>query len=192
MTTADPMSDRQLRCQRQLLRLRILVLSQDGMTPTRQAREIRDATNAVIAEVEATSRAVLAAGGQEPEAETFLWVRVARLATAADQAVNAARSRDISGLDAHLRHFDALTSAIWAVQDAVYGPEPTARRLPAHPDLAKARPVTTRSPGGRGLPSPALSGTNAPESPAVRQVRWMVTAFTLGLNARQGDERSKF
>jgi len=128
MTTADLKGDRQSRCQRQLLRLRILVLSQDGMTPARQAAEIRDATNAVIAEVEATSRAVLQAGSQEPEAETFLWVRVARLATAADQAVNAARSGDISGLDAHLRHFDALTSAIWAVEDAVYGQEPTARR----------------------------------------------------------------
>jgi hypothetical protein len=121
MTTVDRMGDRQLRCQRQLLRLRMLVLSQDGLTPARRAVEIRDATNAVIAEVETTSRAVLEAGGHEPGAETFLWVRVTRLAMAADQAVNAAHSADISALDAHLRHFDALTSAIWAVQDAVYG-----------------------------------------------------------------------
>ena len=128
MTTAGPMSDRQLRCQRQLVRLRMLVLSQDGMTPARQAAEIRDATNPVIAEVEATSRAVLEAGGHAPGAQTFLWVRVTRLAMAADQAVNAARSGDTSALDAHLRHFDALTSAIWAVQDAVYGQEPTTRR----------------------------------------------------------------
>jgi hypothetical protein len=98
------------------------------MTSARQAAEIRDATNAVIAEVEATSRAVLETSGQELGAETFLWVRVTRLAMAADQAVNAARSGDISALDAHLRHFDALTSAIWTVQDAVYGQEPATRR----------------------------------------------------------------
>jgi hypothetical protein len=128
MTTADRMGHRQLRCQRQLLRLRMLVLSQDGMTPARRAAEIRDATNAVIAEVEATSRAVLGASGHEPGAETFLWVRVTRLAMAADQAVNAARRGDMSALDAQLRHFDALTSAIWTVQDAVYGQEQTTRR----------------------------------------------------------------
>jgi hypothetical protein len=128
MTTADLMSDRQLRCRRQLLRLRMLVLSQDGMAPARQAAEIRDATNAVIAEVEATSRAVLEVGGHAPGAETFLWVRVTRLATAADQAVNAARRGDLAALHAHLRHFDSLTSAMWTVQDAVYGQEPTTRR----------------------------------------------------------------
>jgi hypothetical protein len=128
MTTADLKGDRQLRCQRQLLRLRMLVLSQDGMAPARQAAEIRDATNAVIAEVEATSRAVLEADGHAPGTETFLWARVTRLAVAADQAVNAARRGDLAALHAHLRHFDALTSAMWTVQHAVYGQEPTTRR----------------------------------------------------------------
>jgi hypothetical protein len=128
MTTVDRMSARQLRCQRQLLRLRMLVLSQNGMTPARQAAEIRGATNAVIAEVEAMSRAVLEAGGREPEAETFLWVRVTRLAMAADEAVNAAYSADTTALEAHLRHFDALTSAIWTVQHAVHGQERTTHR----------------------------------------------------------------
>lgn len=128
MTTADLKGNRQLRCQRQLLRLRMQVLSQDGMTPARQAAKIRAATNAVITEVEATSRAVLEDGGHAPGAETFLWVRVTRLAMAADQAVGAARSGNISALDAHLRHFDALTSAIWTVQGAVYGQEPATRR----------------------------------------------------------------
>jgi hypothetical protein len=128
MTFDHPTADRQPRCQRQLLRLRMVVLSQDGMTPARQAREIRDATNAVIAEVEATSRAVLEAGGHEPGAEPFLRVRVTRLAMAADQAVNAARRGDLAALHAHLRHFDALTSAMWTVQHAVYGQEPATRR----------------------------------------------------------------
>jgi hypothetical protein len=128
MTFDDPRADRQLRYQRQLLKLRMLVLSQDGMAPARQAAEIRDATNAVIAEVEATSRTVLEAGGHESGAETFLWVRVTRLAVAADRAVNAARRGDLAAMHAHLRHFDALTSAMWTVQHAIFGQEPATRR----------------------------------------------------------------
>lgn len=133
MTFDESAGDRRLSCQRQLLRLRLLVLSQDELTPYRMAREIRDATNAVMAEVEAVSRAVVEAGPREPGSETFLWVRVTRLAMAADQAVSAARSGDHAALDAHVRHFDSLTSAIWTVQEAVYGhgPRPPGRPLPA-------------------------------------------------------------
>jgi hypothetical protein len=121
VTFTDPTGDRQLACRRRLLRLRMAVLSQDAMTSARQAAEIRHATNAVIAEVEAMSRDVLEASRHEPGGETFLWVRVTRLAMAADDAVNAARNGDLAALDAHLRHFDSLTLAIWTVQDAVYG-----------------------------------------------------------------------
>jgi hypothetical protein len=128
MATANSVGDRRSRCQRQLLGLRMLVMGQDGMTPPRQAAEVQDATNAVIAEAETMSRALAEAGGREPGTETFLWVRVARLAVAADDAVNAARDGDRAELDAHLRHFEALTSAMWAVQDAMRGHESTARR----------------------------------------------------------------
>ena len=84
--------------------------------------EVRDATNAIIAEVEAMSRTAIGASErQQPQAETFLWVRVARLAAAADRAVDAARRRDVPGLRAHLQQFDTLTSALWAVQHATYG-----------------------------------------------------------------------
>lgn len=123
MTFADRMSDRQLQCQRQLLRLRMLAQSRDVGTPARQAAAIREATNAVISEVEAMSRAVLEADAHKPGAETFLWVRVTRLAMAADNAVNAARSGDFPALNAHLRHFDTLLTAIWTVLDTVYGQE---------------------------------------------------------------------
>ena len=100
----------------------MLTLSQDGMVLSgRVAAEIRSATNEIIAQTEAMSRAVLRAGRQEPGAETFLWVRVSRLALAADQAVIAARSGDMHGLRTHLHHFDTLTSAIWTVQHAVHG-----------------------------------------------------------------------
>lgn len=93
--------------------------------------EIRDATNAVIAEVEAMSRAAVhASERQEPQAETFLWVRVARLVAAADRAVDAARSRDVPGVRANLYQFDTLTSALWTVQRATYGEPPDrSRRL---------------------------------------------------------------
>ena len=58
--------------------------------------EIREATNAIIAEAEAMSRAAVRAIGEHgPEAETFLWVRITRLAAAADRAAAAARDRDI-------------------------------------------------------------------------------------------------
>ncbi len=128
MTFDHSTDDRRLRCQRRLLSARLLVLSPDSVSPSRLAADVRDATNAVIAEVETMSRAAVEASRREPGDETFLWVRVTRLAVAADRAVNAARSGDLAGLDAHLRHFDSLTSAIWTVRDAVYGPEPAARR----------------------------------------------------------------
>ena len=122
MTFDDQMRNHRSRCQRQLSRLRMLTLSQDGMVLSgRIAAEIRSATNEIIAQTEAMSHAVLRAGRQEPGAETFLWVRVSRLALAADQAVIAARNGDMHGLRTHLHHFDTLTSAIWTVQHAVHG-----------------------------------------------------------------------
>jgi hypothetical protein len=126
MTFANQMQSHMSRCQPQLLKLRMLALSEvDAVLRGQVTAEIRDATNAIIAEAEAMSFAALGDGGQrEPEAETFLWARMTRLATAADQAVNAARSGDVSGLRAHLRRFDTLTSAIWTIQRAVYGQEP--------------------------------------------------------------------
>lgn len=126
MASHDQLDDYQSRCRQQLLRLRLLAGSQDGTAlPPKFAVEIRDATNAIIAEVEAMSRTAIGASErQEPQAETFLWVRVARLAAAADRAVDAARSRDVPGLRAHLQQFDTLTSALWAVQHATYGKQP--------------------------------------------------------------------
>jgi hypothetical protein len=123
MASYGQLDDYQSRCRQQLLRLRLLAGSQDGTAlPRGFTVEVRDGTNAVIAEVEAMSRTAIRASGQrEPQAETFLWVRVARLAAAADRAVDAARRRDVPGLRAHLQQFDTLTSALWTVQHATYG-----------------------------------------------------------------------
>jgi hypothetical protein len=120
MTFAGQMDDSRLRCRQQLSRLWTLALSRDdkALSP-RVTCQMRDAANAVIGEVEAMSRAMLEGGRCTPGAETFLWVRVARLALAADQALDAARTGDAAGLRAHLRHLEALTSALWTVRDAV-------------------------------------------------------------------------
>jgi len=126
MAAYGQLDDYQSQCRQQLLRLRILAGSQDDAALPREFTvEIRDATNAIIAEVEAMSSTALRAAAQHgPQAETFLWARIARLAAAADRAVDAARGQDVSGLRAHLQQFDTLTSAIWTVQHATYGKYP--------------------------------------------------------------------
>jgi hypothetical protein len=123
MALDEQIRDRQRRCQRHLARLRMVARAEaEPLLPGPAAAEVREAANVIIAEAEAASRAVLAviAGSRrQPEAETFLWVRLARLASAADEAVSAARGADTPGLRRNLDRFDALTTAIWAVQHAV-------------------------------------------------------------------------
>ena len=124
MIVSSQIRDHQSRCQPHLLRLRLLALGETGAALPRQLiLEIREATNAIIAEAEAGSAALaaMAADRGEPETETFLLVRLNRLAVAADEAVNAARGGDGTRLRRDLARFDALTSAIWAVQHAMDG-----------------------------------------------------------------------
>jgi hypothetical protein len=116
----DQADDRRLRCRHQLSRLWTLALSQDSGPVSLRASELRDAANAILGEVEAMGRTVLDGDGRlAPAAETFLWVRVTRLAATSDQAVDAARRGDAAGLLAHLRHFETLMSALWTVRDAL-------------------------------------------------------------------------
>lgn len=120
MLLADQTDDRRLRCGHQLSRLWTLALSQDSGPMSSQAAELREAANNILGELEAMGRAMLDDDDRlAPAAETFLWVRVARLAATADQAVDAARRGDATGLLAHLRHFETLMSALWTVQDAL-------------------------------------------------------------------------
>lgn len=108
------------RCDRQLLRLRMLALRQDGTELSRRAAdEIQDAIRAVVSETEAMS--LVASGRRETRPHTFLQVRIARLKTAAGQAADAARGGDIRGLRAHVRHVDTLASAIRTVLHSVPG-----------------------------------------------------------------------
>jgi len=123
MTFDEQVHDRRRLCQLHLARLRMVARAEAGALHPRQAADaVREAANAVIAEAEAAARAALdamAGSRRLPEAETFLWARLARLATAADEAVSAARDADAPGLRRNLDRFDALTAAVWAVQQAV-------------------------------------------------------------------------
>ena len=85
MTAADDIRDHQARCQPHMFRLRMLARGEAGFGLP--AVEVGEATGAIIAEAEASSRAALAAGadGSHPGAGTFLRVRLDRLTVAADE-----------------------------------------------------------------------------------------------------------
>jgi hypothetical protein len=125
MSTADPIQEHQARCLAPLISLRMLAEGEAGVPlPRWVVVEVAQATNTVLAEVEAAGRAVLTAAGagsSHPGDGTFLRVRLDRLATTASDAIAAARAGDFGEMRRHLCRFDVLTSAIWAVQDAVYG-----------------------------------------------------------------------
>jgi hypothetical protein len=128
VSLTDEIHHRRARCQPHLLRLRMLVRSEAGMSdPLQIVTEIAEATGAVLGETEAADCAARAAAGVQrgsPVAAVFLRARLSRLAAAAEDAVAAARAEDFARMRHDLRRFEALTSATWTVQDAVYGPPP--------------------------------------------------------------------
>jgi hypothetical protein len=118
MTTVDRIEEHQAQCLPHMLTLRLLV--RDGAEaplPWLAAAEVIRATKAILAEAQAASREVRAAAEGGPGTGTFLDVRLSRLAAAADDAIAAAAAGNFAQLRRHLRRFEALTSAIWAVQD---------------------------------------------------------------------------
>ena len=132
MSIADQIQEHQDRCLASLISLRMLAQGEAGVPLPRWVLvEVAQATGTVLAEAEAAGRAVLVAGvgsGHRGD-ETFLRVRLDRLAAAASDAITAARAGDSGEMRRHLHRFAALTSAIWTVQDAVYG----SRRVSAAP-----------------------------------------------------------
>jgi hypothetical protein len=147
MTFADQIREHQSQCHSYLRRLRSLARDEEEVTVARQVTVgVREATSAVIAEAEATIREALAAtadSSREAAMEAFLRVRLTRLAAAADEAVTAALACDTSRLRNVLRRFEALTSAIWTVQQDLYGTVPL-------PEVAE---------GGEGDPAPHATAT---------------------------------
>jgi hypothetical protein len=121
MTSIDQIEDHRERCQPYLLRL-LMLARDDAATLTCQSlTEFIRATEAILAEAEAAGRDACAAAGP---AGTFLSVRLSRLTAAADDLIAAAWAGDSAQLRRQLHRFDVLTSAIWTVQQSVYGPEP--------------------------------------------------------------------
>ena len=118
MPVADRLEDHQARCLPHLLRLRMLVGTPEAPLRWLAAVEVTRATEAILAEAGAAIRAVTGGGTGGPGTGVFMGTRLNRLAAAADDAIAAAWAGDFSQLRRHLRRFDTLTSAIWAVQDA--------------------------------------------------------------------------
>jgi hypothetical protein len=117
MTVADRKEGHRAPCLLHLLRLRMLARdAQESALPWLVAGEVTRTMEAILAEVEAEIRAATEAS---QGTGIFLAVRLSRLAAAADDAIAAASAGDFTQLSRHLRKFEALTSAIWTVQDAV-------------------------------------------------------------------------
>ena len=114
MTIADRVDDHEARCQPHMLSLRMIAGYEAGTALSRQAvGEVIQATEAILAEA--------GAAVSDARAGTFLTVRLSRLAAAADDVIAAARAGDAAQLRRYLHRLDVLTSAIWTVQEAVYG-----------------------------------------------------------------------
>ena len=127
MTIADRIGDHQARCLPHLVALRMLVRDDaQAPFPWLVKAEVAGATAAILAEAEAAGRGVRAAAGGGPGTGIFFGVRLSRLAAAADDAIAAAGAGDFTRLRRHLRRFETLTSAIWAVHDTTQ-PGPAAR-----------------------------------------------------------------
>ena len=122
MSVANQIKDHQARCLASLISLRMLAQGEAGVPlPRWVVVEVAQATGTVLAEAEAAALTTVGVNSDHPGDGTFLRVRLDRLAAAASDAITAARAGDSGEMRRHLRRFDALTSAIWTVQDAVYG-----------------------------------------------------------------------
>ena len=128
MSVTDQIRDHQARCVAPLITLRMLAQGEMGLPlPRWVVVEVAQATGSVIAEAEAAGCEALSAVGAgrcHPGNGTFLRVRLDRLAAAASDAIDSARAGDYGEMRQHLRRFEALTSAIWTVEDALSGPHP--------------------------------------------------------------------
>lgn len=123
MTIADTIEAHRVRCLPHLLTLRMIAHDEADPVLTRRAViEVAQATQAILAEAETAAddarAAAVSAGG--PGAAILVRVRLNRLTAAADDAIAAAGAADSAQLRCHLHRFDALTTAIWTVQQALY------------------------------------------------------------------------
>ena len=124
MTIADTIEAHQARCLPHLLTLRMIAHAEAAPVLTsRTVIEIAQATQAILAEAETAAddarAAAVSAGGSG--AAILVQVRLNRLTAAAADAIAAAGVADCAQLRCHLHRFVTLTTAIWTVQQALYG-----------------------------------------------------------------------
>ncbi len=131
MTDAQNIQERRARCAPHLARLRLLAGPGAGepFLPA-VADEIGQEISLILAEADAAARAVVAAaaGTRRDAVAGFLGVRLARLASAARETTDAAKEADTAVLHRKLHRFEALTSAMWTVEQATSGQLSAARR----------------------------------------------------------------
>ncbi|HTT53804.1 MAG TPA: hypothetical protein VMH35_20610 [Streptosporangiaceae bacterium] len=110
------------RCAAELAWLRMLAAEEAGMVlPAVFAQQLSQVMSAILAEAETTAQAVAASvpdRRRAVEATRFLSARLARMATAAQDAAAAAECGDVGALRRQLHRFETLTTAMWTVQAA--------------------------------------------------------------------------
>jgi len=118
--TMETIEEHQARSQPHLLGLRMIARDDaDTMLTRRVVVQIAQAAQAVLTEAETAARAAADVSGAAHAADILLRVRLTRLA-AADDAIAAAGAGDCALTRRALNRFDALTTAIWTVEKAVY------------------------------------------------------------------------
>lgn len=122
MRAADAVAPYRARCIPHLDRLRMIQRC-DGAEPVPPtlADEVSQTTGAILAEAEAAMAVTVAAVGRGRSLATaaFLGARMARLANAANDAIEAAKNADAPMLRRHVCRFEVLLSAMWTVQLAI-------------------------------------------------------------------------
>jgi hypothetical protein len=131
MTAAEDIAERRVRCAAHLARLRLLAAPPAGepFSPA-MAEEISQQISLILAEAAAATQAVVsaAAGSRRRPVAGFLGVRLDRLMSAATEIIDAVKAADAALLHRNVRRFEALTSAMWAVELAMSGREVTVVR----------------------------------------------------------------
>lgn len=125
ISVTDRMRQHHTLCLPHLATLRIVARAQAGAPlPPGTVREVAQATSAVVAAAKAAQDTALStvAAGRGPQNASFMAARLNRLASAANDAVTAARVGNTAALRQQVLRFEALTSAMWTVQLSVCTP----------------------------------------------------------------------
>ena len=123
-------------CAALLARLGMLAADVGGTAPPPDfTAQLGELTSAIVAQAEMAGQAVTASmtdRRRAAEVARFLSARLARMATAAQDAIGAAERGDAAVLRLQLRRLEVLDTAMWTVQAALQPPHrQTGRPAPA-------------------------------------------------------------